>query len=104
MFSKTWKPKKTREISGPTITADTTCKGSENRSGQRERLGLPPALKGRSASRTPPPEPRNALEQVEVEKAKQDDALSDLSNILGDLKNMAVDMGSELHRSVILLL
>lgn len=42
--------------------------------------------------------------QNQVEKAKQDDALSDLSNILGDLKNMAVDMGSELHWSVILLL
>lgn len=32
------------------------------------------------------------------EKAKQDDALSDLSNILGDLKGMAVDMGTELDR------
>ena len=30
--------------------------------------------------------------------SQQDDALSDLSNILGDLKNMAVDMGSEIHR------
>lgn len=29
---------------------------------------------------------------------KQDDALSDLSNILGDLKNMTADMGSELDR------
>ncbi|GFZ10887.1 soluble N-ethylmaleimide-sensitive factor adaptor protein 30 [Actinidia rufa] len=33
-----------------------------------------------------------------VEKAKQDDALSDLSNILGDLKGMAVDMGTELNK------
>lgn len=30
--------------------------------------------------------------------SKQDDGLSDLSNILGDLKNMAVDMGSELDK------
>lgn len=29
---------------------------------------------------------------------KQEDALSDLSNILGELKHMAVDMGSELDR------
>lgn len=36
---------------------------------------------------------------TQVEKEKQDDALSDLSNILGDLKSMAVDMGSELDRS-----
>lgn len=32
---------------------------------QREQLGLAPAPKGRSASRTPP-EPTNALQQVEV--------------------------------------
>lgn len=38
---------------------------------------------------------------TQVEKEKQDDALSDLSNILGDLKSMAVDMGSELDRSFI---
>ncbi|CAA2998231.1 SNAP25 homologous SNAP30 [Olea europaea subsp. europaea] len=38
------------------------------------------------------------MQQVEFEKAKQDDALSDLSNILGDLKGMAFDMGSELDR------
>lgn len=38
--------------------------------------------------------------QYQYEKAKQDDALSDLSNILGDLKGMAVDMGSELDRSI----
>lgn len=42
--------------------------------------------------------------QNQVEKAKQDDALSDLSNILGDLKSMAADMGGELDRSVVSLL
>lgn len=35
-----------------------------------------------------------------MEKAKQDDALTDLSNILGQLKEMAVDMGSEIERLV----
>lgn len=35
---------------------------------------------------------------------KQDDALSDLSNILGELKEMAIDMGCEMDRSVILYL
>ena len=37
----------------------------------------------------------------QVEKAKQDDALSDLSNLLGELKDMAVDMGTEIERSVL---
>ncbi|KAK4598717.1 hypothetical protein RGQ29_015968 [Quercus rubra] len=98
MFSKTWKPKKTREITGPIITADNSSKRSVNHSEQREKLGLAHVPKGRAASRTTPPEPTNALQKVEVEKAKQDDALSDLSNILGDLKSMAADMGGELDR------
>jgi len=34
----------------------------------------------------------------QYEKAKQDDALSDLSDILGDLKGMAIGMGTELDR------
>ncbi|XP_030474139.1 SNAP25 homologous protein SNAP33-like [Syzygium oleosum] len=97
MFSKTWKPKKTRPISGPVITReDVQRKGSHLE--QREKLGLTNAPKLQSKSRTPPPEPTNALEKVEVEKAKQDDALSDLSDILGELKDMAVDMGSEIER------
>lgn len=95
MFSKTWKPKKTKNIDGPKITPDSSSRSSENSKEQREKLGLG---KGGSGSKTPTPEPTNALQKVEVEKAKQDDALSDLSNILGDLKGMAVDMGSEVER------
>ncbi|RRT76334.1 hypothetical protein B296_00004588 [Ensete ventricosum] len=33
-----------------------------------------------------------------VEKTKQDDTLSDLSDVLGQLKGMAVDMGTEMDR------
>jgi synaptosomal-associated protein 25 len=36
-----------------------------------------------------------------VEKDKQDSALSDLSNVLGQLKGMALDMGSEIDRYVL---
>ncbi|KAL2546694.1 putative SNAP25-like proteinous protein SNAP30 [Forsythia ovata] len=95
MFSKPWKPKKTRGITGPLTSKDDNDRGKRASKEQREKLGLAPAHKG---SRTPPPEPTNALQKVEVEKAKQDDALSDLSNILGDLKGMAVGMGSELDK------
>ncbi|XVF03233.1 hypothetical protein REPUB_Repub04eG0244000 [Reevesia pubescens] len=99
MFSKPWKPKKTREIKGPMITADKSSKkNEEKRKEQREKLGLAPIPKAQPGSRTPPPEPTDAIQKVEFEKAKQDDTLSDLSNILGDLKGMAVDMGSELER------
>lgn len=97
MFSKTWKPKKNRPISGPVIMReDVQRKG--NHLEQREKLGLTSATKHQSNSRTPPPEPTNAIEKVEVEKVKQDDALSDLSDLLGELKGMAVDMGSEIER------
>uniref|UniRef100_A0A5B6YIG8 t-SNARE coiled-coil homology domain-containing protein n=1 Tax=Davidia involucrata TaxID=16924 RepID=A0A5B6YIG8_DAVIN len=97
MFSKPWKAKKTRDITGPLITKDDNFKGKATKE-QRQKLGLAPLPKGRVTSSTPPPEPTNALQKVEVEKAKQDDSLSDLSNILGDLKGMAVDMGGELDR------
>ncbi|XP_009761175.1 SNAP25 homologous protein SNAP33 [Nicotiana sylvestris] len=98
LFSKTWKPKKTRPITGPVITRDDPVQRKGNHLEQREKLGLSSAPKGRSSSRTPPPEPTNALQHIEVEKAKQDDALSDLSNLLGELKDMALDMGSEIGR------
>ncbi|KAF4396336.1 putative SNAP25 homologous protein SNAP30 [Cannabis sativa] len=99
MFSKPWKPKKTRDITGPLTTADKASKRSENNLEQRQNLGLAPVPTGnKSTTKAPQSETTGALQKVEVEKTKQDDALSDLSNILGDLKNMAVDMGSELNR------
>ncbi|GFZ07709.1 soluble N-ethylmaleimide-sensitive factor adaptor protein 33 [Actinidia rufa] len=98
LFSKTWKPKKTSPITGPVITRDDPAFRRGNHLEQRERLGLSSTSKGQSNIRTPPPEPTNALQKVEVEIGKQDDALSDLSNILGELKDMAVDMGTEIDR------
>ncbi|KAF6145469.1 hypothetical protein GIB67_032592 [Kingdonia uniflora] len=98
MFSKTWKPKKTRPIQGPVITRDGSFKKRGNHMEQREKLGIAPAPRGRSNTKQPPPEPSNALQKVEVEKTKQDDSLNDLSYILGDLKLMAVDRGSEIKR------
>ncbi|KAF3540352.1 hypothetical protein F2Q69_00025202 [Brassica cretica] len=43
-------------------------------------------------------ETRVKAPEEHMEKAKQDDGLSDLSDLLGELKNMAVDMGSEIGR------
>lgn len=40
----------------------------------------------------------------QVEKAKQDDAFADISNVLGELKSMAIDMGLEIERCAILSL
>lgn len=100
MFSRTWKPTKNRHIKGPSITRDDPVQRAGNHLEQREKLGLNSAPKGRSSTRTPPPEPTNAYQKVEVEIAKQDDAFSDLSNILDELKGMAKDMGSEIDRQI----
>ncbi|GMH27582.1 hypothetical protein Nepgr_029425 [Nepenthes gracilis] len=96
IFSKTWKPKKTRNITGPIVTPDYTSQSATKE--QRERLSAAPLSKGNITSKAPLPESSNALQKVELEKAKQDDALSDLSSIVDDLKSMAVDMGTELDR------
>lgn len=98
IFSKTWKPTRTRPIKGPVMTRDEPAQRRGNDIEQRKKLGLNTAPKGRSNTRTPPPEPATALQKVEVEKTKQDDGLSDLSNLLEELKYMAVDMGSEIDR------
>ncbi|XP_073018108.1 SNAP25 homologous protein SNAP33-like [Primulina eburnea] len=98
IISKTWKPKKTRPIAGPVIVRDDPVQRKGNHLEQRQKLGLTHTSKEISHSRTPPNEPTNTLQKVEFEKAKQDDSLSDLSNILGELKHMAIDMGSEIER------
>nr|VDD27198.1 unnamed protein product [Brassica oleracea] len=98
MFSKTWKPKKTRPINGPVISRDHSPTRRVNHLEKREKLGLSPAPKAQSRTREPLPESADAYQRVEMEKAKQDDGLSDLSDVLGELKNMAVDMGSEIGR------
>lgn len=98
IFSRTWKPKKGQTIRGPTTFRDDPDRKKGNHLEQREKLGLATPNKGASRSRTPLPESADAMQKVEYEKAKQDDGLSDLSDILGELKEMAVDMGSEIER------
>ncbi|XP_028762046.1 putative SNAP25 homologous protein SNAP30 [Neltuma alba] len=99
MFSKAWKPKKTRNIQGPVIiTPGNLSKKGEENMDKRERLGLAALPQRKSSSKTLPADAAIAYQKVDVEKAKQDEALSDLSNVLVDLKSMAVDMGTEIDR------
>ncbi|KAL3812277.1 hypothetical protein ACJIZ3_013545 [Penstemon smallii] len=94
MFSMPWKPKKTKNITGPLTSKDDNDRGKKSTPEQRQKLGLAP----KGPKGPPHPEPTDAMQRVEMEKAKQDDGLSELSDILGDLKGMAIDMGSELNR------
>ncbi|KAF6165172.1 hypothetical protein GIB67_000756 [Kingdonia uniflora] len=100
MFSKTWKPKKTHTITGPTNSRDYLHKRKENQSDERERLGLTSTTRGQLRPPQSSSEPTTTLQRVEVEKEKQDDAFNDLSNILGELKVMALDMGCEIDSQV----
>ncbi|XP_023523341.1 SNAP25 homologous protein SNAP33-like [Cucurbita pepo subsp. pepo] len=102
IFSKTWKPKKTRPISGPIVNSDDLVRRKGSHLEQKEKLGLT-HHKGRTNTKAAFAEPTNAIQKVEVEKVKQDDALSDMSNILEELKEMAVDMGCEIDRQIVAL-
>ena len=89
--------KKNGEIRGPMLTRDDSFIRKGSHLEQRHKLGLsdhPPQSNARQFHS----EPTSALQKVEMEKAKQDDGLSDLSNILTELKGMAVDMGTEIDR------
>ncbi|PKA59770.1 SNAP25 likeous protein SNAP33 [Apostasia shenzhenica] len=97
LFSKPWKPKKTREIKGPLLDRDDSLVRRANHMEQRQKLGLNPR-RSFSNPRKVHAKSSFGLERVELEKAKQEDALSDLGNLLGQLKAMAVDMGSEIER------
>ncbi|XP_062210330.1 SNAP25 homologous protein SNAP33-like [Phragmites australis] len=95
LFSKTWRPKRNQPIKGP-ISENNSFSSTANHMEQRRRLGIAP-----TRQECPSPvrhSPAAAMEKVQAEKAKQDDALSDLSNMLGQLKDMALDMGTEIGR------
>ncbi|KAG2241364.1 hypothetical protein Bca52824_096652 [Brassica carinata] len=98
IFSRTWKPKKTRSITGPVITRGESPKRRVNNLETREKLGLNHLPKPQSRTNEPLPESADAYQKIEMEKAKQDDGLADLSDLLGELKNMAIAMGTEIER------
>ncbi|KAG2250766.1 hypothetical protein Bca52824_080902 [Brassica carinata] len=93
IFSRTWKPKKTRSITCPVNPLRRV-----NNLETREKLGLNQLPKPDSRTNEPLPESADAYHKIEMEKAKQDDGLADLSDLLGELKNMAIDMGTEIER------
>nr|CAB3501623.1 unnamed protein product [Digitaria exilis] len=93
LFSKAWRPKRNQHIKGPASENNYVVR-TGNHTEQRWRLGIAPTRQeSPSAVQTTP---ATAMGKIQAEKAKQDDALSDLSNTLGQLKEMAVDMGTEI--------
>ncbi|CAM6072988.1 unnamed protein product [Sphagnum tenellum] len=102
IFSKSWKPKKTRKITGPMISRGESFK-RRGTPADRAALGLTEGQRygeekrysgGSSLMR----ESTDFQSQVVTERKIQDDALSDLSNVIGQLKEMSVDMHTEIAR------
>ncbi|KAG6553198.1 hypothetical protein Mapa_005258 [Marchantia paleacea] len=98
MFTKTWKPKKGRPITGPEPNTEQYRRRGQN-SGDKDRAGLGLTGNHDQGRRTSNLSGLSGAQaQLEMEREKQDDALTDLSNVLGQLKNMTLDMGNEIER------
>lgn len=97
MFSKTWKPKKSRPVAGPALSKNDSFKRRGHHLEQRVALGLTHS-RGRGNRITPSAnrQEQTTHDKLELEKAKQDDALSVISDVLDELKIMSQDMGSEI--------
>jgi synaptosomal-associated protein 25 len=97
-FSKPWRPMRTRPINGPVTVQGNSIQRVGNDQEQRQALGLVKSSQRKEHTQIHPSGTGNTKACVEIEKVKQDDCLSDLSNILDQLKDMAIDMGQEIGR------
>ncbi|KAK8937977.1 hypothetical protein KSP40_PGU009465 [Platanthera guangdongensis] len=91
-FSKLWT--KSHHIKGSVLTEDNSYLKENEKGEERAKLGL--SQEGSKYEHYA--EPTSALEKVKIEKWKQDDTLGDISEVLGQLKGIAVDIGTELDR------
>ncbi|CAM6102104.1 unnamed protein product [Calypogeia fissa] len=95
MFSMTWKPRKAHKICGPRVNTDQYKR--KNHLGERDGLGLT----GETPGARPQPQLSgtfSAQAQLVMQTKVQDEALTNLSHILNDLKGMTLEMGHEIHR------
>lgn len=96
MFSKSWKPKKTKKITGPMVgRVNNNHKESAE---DREALGLN-GSQGLKKERSVANHDADTFEgQINTERETQDDMLDDLSTVLSQMKEMSMDMNSEIDR------
>lgn len=99
LFTRRWKPKKGRRIKGPRVEPDPSKK--------RTVMGYRASALSDAAADT-----RNRIQrkanryaglsgtklQLEVEREHQDEALSNLGDIVGKLRDMSFEMGSEVDK------
>lgn len=98
IFSRPWRPMRTRPMNGPVAIQGNSNQRVGNNQEQRQALGLVKSSQSKEHTHIHPSDAGNTKACVEIEKVKQDDCLSDLSNVLDQLKDMAIDMGQEIGR------
>lgn len=97
MFSKSWKPKKTKKITGPMVGRVNDHHHKESAE-DREALGLN-GSQGLKKERSGSNHDTETFEgQINSEKDTQDDMLDDLSTVLSQMKEMSMDMNTEIDR------
>ncbi|KAJ7542900.1 hypothetical protein O6H91_09G016900 [Diphasiastrum complanatum] len=97
LFSKKWRPKSNRAIAGPVTGGGKAFKSKAYALEQRAALGLK-HTNSKSRNHTSVGDELPLQSRLQVEIAKQDDALSDLSNLVVQLKEMSLDIGREIER------
>ncbi|KAH7433035.1 hypothetical protein KP509_07G051400 [Ceratopteris richardii] len=103
MFSRTWKPKRNAAMTGPINDPnDLQLQRKMHHLQQRDALGLNSRASSGQAKQSlfsiSDSEAQTTEAKLKLEKTKQDDVLSDLSSVLDQLKEMSVDMGTEISR------
>ncbi|XP_024545149.1 SNAP25 homologous protein SNAP33 [Selaginella moellendorffii] len=96
IFSRPWRPKRGQELSGPLdFHHDNPVHAAAHPDRKEffEGNGVAP-----KSSSSPPQQASTFQSHVQDERAKQDEALSSLSSVLDQLKEMSSTMGDELGR------
>ncbi|KAH0939534.1 hypothetical protein HID58_006995, partial [Brassica napus] len=82
IFSRTWKPKKTRSITGPVITRGESRKRRVNNLETREKLGLNHLPKPDSRANEPLPESADAYQKIERKRERMSQRIHKLTKEL----------------------
>eukprot|EP00850_Spirogloea_muscicola_P003283 SM000013S26452 [mRNA] locus=s13:400177:401646:- [translate_table: standard] len=114
IFSFRWKPKKGKKITGPTYEPNAIDPSQATFGNPEDRKDLMNGSGGggtdgkkgwgkvESATLDDHHKP-DTMTLIKAEKDKQDAALDDLSGVLGQLKDMSLEMGSEMERQNVAL-
>ncbi|CAK9206124.1 unnamed protein product [Sphagnum troendelagicum] len=97
VFSKSWKPKKTKKITGPMVRQVDNPQKKENPA-DRESLGLNGEAMNKKSGSSGMHDVTSVAGQLDAERDTQDDMLGELSTVISHMKEMSMDMNVEIQR------